>query len=67
VNPCRRSGASWRQDYPHTILQYRYVFEYNVARTVARKGGGKPADRGPTVPACRPAYAAEYVPLGDSS
>ena len=39
-------------------LEILVCLEYNVARTVARKGGGKPADRSPTVPACRPAYAA---------
>jgi hypothetical protein len=56
--------VGWRQDYPHPILQSWCAFEYNVTRTVVRKGGGKPADRRLTVPVCRPAYAADLRAIG---
>jgi hypothetical protein len=48
-------------------LEKLVCLEYNVARTVARKGGGKPADRKydcPGVSACLRGRC--YVPLGDS-
>jgi hypothetical protein len=56
--------ASARHDYPHPILQSWCAFDYNVARTVARNGGGEPPDRSPTVLACRPAYAAKLRAIG---
>jgi hypothetical protein len=59
-----RSAGLWRQDYPHPILQSWCAFEYNVASTVARRSGGEPADRRPTVLACRPAYAADLRAIG---
>jgi hypothetical protein len=40
--------------------------EYNVARTVARKGGGKPADRKSDCPSVSTCLRGCYVPLGGS-
>jgi hypothetical protein len=47
ASPRRRRPASTRAGK----LRQLSTLEYNVARTVARKSGGKPADRSPTVPA----------------
>jgi hypothetical protein len=40
-------------------------YNYNVARTVARKGGGKPADRKSDCPGVSTCLRGCYVPLGD--
>ena len=38
--------------------------EYTVARTVARRAGASLLTASPTVPACRPAYAADLRAIG---
>jgi hypothetical protein len=40
-------------------LTVENLFEYNVARTVARRAGASLLTASPTVPACRLAYAAD--------
>jgi hypothetical protein len=48
-------------------LEILVCLEYNVARTVARKGGGKPADRRSDCPGVSTCLRGRcYVPLGDS-
>jgi hypothetical protein len=47
-------------------LEILVCLEYNVARTVARKGGGKPADRKSDFPGVSTCLRGCYVPLGDS-
>ena len=48
-------------------LEKLVCLEYNVARTVARKGGGKPADRKSDCPGVSTCLRGRcYVPLGDS-
>jgi hypothetical protein len=50
--------------FPHPILKHLVRLKYNVARTVARRAGASLLTASPTVPACRPAYAADLRAIG---
>jgi hypothetical protein len=60
-----RDRAIWRIIFT-PYLEILVCLEYNVARTVARKGGGKPADRKCDCPGVSTCLRGCYVPLGDS-
>src|SRR5271169_6401675 len=60
------SLAIWRIiSTPH--LEILVCLEYNVARTVARKGGGKPADRKSDCPGVSTCLRGCYVPKNETA
>src|SRR5580704_9374563 len=66
--------ARARSQRPGSIVIWRIIstpyleilvcLEYKVARTVARRAGASLLTASPTVPACRPAYAADLRAIG---
>jgi hypothetical protein len=64
--PLPRSGEDRGKPFQLSTpyLETLVRLEYTVARTVARRAGASLLTASPTVPACRPAYAADLRAIG---
>jgi hypothetical protein len=55
----RRAGLTVRASYPHPTLKYWCALSTTSPGQSRGRAGASPLTAGPTVPACRPAYAAD--------